>query len=522
MRQEHYRAVHDMGKKEYTLLKMQEYGFWPEDLPTPYERQAHESAQDYNKRQALFKEYEQIAGRIANLYSEKDEINTRLKDLRKHYDQTWDYEKIRKDVAQTILRESLARRAERKRQKELQKQRISEAWQKRKAESIVFIGRGYSGLLSDKTGDADKLRASNLPLIPDDKALAALLGLTYTELRFLAYHRDVVVADHYHRYEIPKKNGGHRRIAAPKPLLKKTQRKILELILEKIDISEQAHGFVKGRSVVTGAQAHKTHIGNPSLLITLDLEDFFPTITFERVRGLFKSFGYSGYIASLLAMICTYCERVPIEVKGQIKYVRSSERILPQGSPASPMITNIICRRMDAKIRDLATNFPSGHPVQSGHPAQSGHPVQSGHPAQTNSPASCRCTYTRYADDMSFSFDSTLPIDAEHIKKFIHQIQRIVHSEGFKINKQKTRYLKHNNRQAVTGIVINNEEISVPKVWLKKMRAALYNAKKQKEQGTLDPGKIHEIAGMACWLNSVNPTKYKKMIDEAKDLQSSS
>jgi len=148
---------------------------------------------------------------------------------------------------------------------------------------------------------------------------------------------------------------------------------------------------------------------------------------------MFKSFGYSGQISSLLAMLCTYCERVPVEVKGQTKYVKASERILPQGSPASPMITNIICRHLDARLSKLAAGY--------------------------------QCTYTRYADDLSFSFAEALT--GPQIKKFVFDIQCAVHDEGLKINKAKTRYLKKNNRQCVTGVVINNEEIGVPKAFVK-------------------------------------------------------
>ncbi len=480
-RTEYRKSVSEMGKREFTLLKMQEYGFWPQDLPTPYERQKNESKEEYNIRKELIKEYEKIAVEISKLYSEKDEINSKLSSLRSQYNNTWDYEKIRKDIAQKIMRESIERRAERKKQRELEKQRVTEAWKKKKAENIVFIGRGYSGLLSDKESDNEKLVSLGLPIIKDDKELADILDIEYKKLRFLAYHRDVVIVDHYHRYSIPKRSGGERNIAAPKTVLKGVQRKILELILEKIEVNDYAHGFLKGKSIVSGADMH---IKQPELLINIDLENFFPTITFERVRGMFKSFGYSGYISSLLAMLCTYCERMPIEIKGQTRYVKTSERILPQGSPASPMITNIICRRMDFKIGELTSKY--------------------------------NFSYSRYADDMSFSFEGA--IDKEQIKKFVFDVQCIVYDEGFRINKEKTRYLKKNNRQCVTGIVINNEQLGVPKIWLKRMRAAIYNAKRLKEKGQLSSHNINEISGMASWLTSVNQERYNKIIEEARRL----
>lgn len=480
-RQEYRAAVSQMGKKEFTLLKMQEYGFWPENLPTPYERQEHESKEDFKRRKELLGEYDKIAAGIAELYQEKGKINEELQKLRRQYNATWDYDKIRKDVAKKIMQESVERRAERKKQKEIEKSEASKAWIKRKEETILFIGKGYSNGLSDKENDEEKLNSLGLPVLKEDKELAKLLEIEYKDLRFLTYHRDVVITDHYHRYTIPKRNGGERKIAAPKSVLKNAQSKILELILEKLELSDSAHGFIKGRSVVSSAEVHTNQ---PELLINIDIENFFPTITFVRVRGMFHSFGYSLYMASLLAMLCTYCERIPIEVKGQIKYVKTSERILPQGSPASPMITNIICRRLDKKLNFLAEKH--------------------------------QFHYSRYADDMSFSFEKG--IDQKQVRKVVSEIENIVQYEGFRINKAKTHYLKKSNRQCITGIVINNEQIGVPKVWIKRMRAAIYNANRLKEKGNLPAHTMNEISGMVSWLTSVNQDRYKNIICDAKKI----
>lgn len=477
-RQDYRNQVQEMGKKEFTLMKMQEYGFWPKNLPTPYERQKNETEEDFKRRKKLLNEYEKIAKNISDLYIERDEINKKIRDLKKEYDETWDYERIRKDIAQKIMQESIERRAAHKREREIEKAKVSENWRKHKKENIVFIGKGYSGGLSDRETDRDKLISLNLPIISDDKELTSLLGIEYNELRFLCYHRDVMNYDNYYHYTIPKKNGGERSIAAPSPLLKHVQRKILELILDKIEISNSAHGFLTGRSVVSSAQSH---VEGPKLLINMDIENFFPTITFNRVRGMFKSFGYSGYVSSLLAMICTYCERMAVEVKGQIKYVKTSERILPQGSPSSPMITNILCKNIDKRINDLAKTHDF--------------------------------IYTRYADDMSFSFEQN--ITKNEIRKVIYEVCSVIHNEGFKVNKDKTRYLKNNNRQCITGIVVNNEQIGVPKVWLKKMRAAIHNAK---ISGNLSKETIVKISGMASWLKSVNKERYDKIIKDAESL----
>ncbi len=478
---EYRKLVNNMGKKEFTFLKMQEYGFWPSNLPTPYERQENETTQDFENRKKLLDEFQKLSEKISNACQEKQEIEKKLSHLKKEYQDTWDYEKIRSVVSQEIMKESLARRAEKKAERERQKQLKSEEWNKRKAENILFIGKGYSGLLGKKETNVQKLKENQMPVIETDRELAEFLQIEYSVLRYLAYHRDVITFDNYYRFDIPKKSGGTRRIAAPKPQLKAAQKQILEQILEKATISDVSHGFIKSRSVLTGA---KTHSASPDLLINIDLENFFPTITFERVRGLYQSFGYSGYIASLLAMICTYCERMPLEIKGEIKYIKTSDRILPQGSPASPMITNIICRTMDKRIYGLCQ--------KSG------------------------ITYTRYADDMSFSY--TGDADKLAIGSFLNNIHKIIEAEGFHMNKEKTHILRKNNRQYITGIVINNEEIGVPKKWVKILKASIHNAKKLKESGSPVSSKtIYEISGKIAWLKSVNAKRYQKVISQGSE-----
>ncbi len=481
-RSEYRKLVNEKGKKEFTFLKMQEYGFWPNHLPTPYERQQNETEEDFENRKKLLDEFQKLSDVISKAYTEKNEIEKKLFSLQKEYQNTWDYEKVRAVVAQEIMKESIARRAERKAEKEKQKQLKTEAWQKRKSENILFIGRGYSNILHKKETDVSKLEQQKLPIIQTDRELANTLGIEYNTLRYLAYHRDVVIFDNYYRFDIPKKSGGTRHIAAPKIQLKMAQRQILEKILQKVEVSDVAHGFIKSKSVLTGAKVHRT---SPDILINIDLENFFPTITFERVRGLYQHLGYSGYIASLLAMICTYCERIPVEIKGETKYIKTSERILPQGSPASPMITNIICHRMDKRIYGLCQKLG--------------------------------VTYTRYADDMSFSYTGEL--DKFAIGSFLNSIQKIIESEGFHINRQKTNILRKHNRQYITGIVINNDEIGVARKWVKILRASIYNAQKLKNAGEIIPQKTKmEIAGKIAWLKSVNEKRYHKMIQQGMEL----
>lgn len=481
-RANHRESVRNLGKKEFTFLKMQEYGFWPKGLPTPYERQESETKEDYEKRESISKEYEKVVNEINNVYKEKESINIKLKELKKELDSTWDYDKIRKHVAKAIMDESVKRRKERKEKRELEKKIKSDKWKELKSEEIVFIGKGYSGALSDKKLNKDKLESKNLPILESDKDLAEFLGIEYEKLRFLVYHRDVVLKDHYYRYQIPKRKGGFRNIAAPKTALKEAQKKILEEILYNITVSNSSHGFLKGKSVVSGA---KQHNNAPDLLINIDLENFFPSISFERVRGLFKSFGYSGYISSMLSMICTYCERMAIEVKDKIRYVKVSDRILPQGSPASPMITNIICIKLDKRLEALCEKND--------------------------------ITYSRYADDISFSYKGN--IKDINISRFIGLVSKIVKEEGFNINKSKTKFLKKHNSQRITGIVVNNDEVGIPKKWIRVLRSVIYNGNKTINSGeTLSIEHINKLKGMISWVKNVNEKRYEKIINDGLEV----
>ena len=296
--------VSQLGKKEFTLQKMIDYGFWPENLPTPYERQQNETAEAYAQRLALMEEHQALNNEISTLNDEKNAIYAKLGELKNQYDLADDYEHIKTEVTHEIMVESINKRAARKAEKQLQKQNRTQAWNEKKANHIVFIGKDYSYSLNDKQTNYSALNEAHLPVITTDKELADFLNLDYKTLRFLTYHRDVVKTDHYFRYSIPKKKGGMRQIAAPKSFLKQAQRKILTDILEKLNASHEAHGFIKGKSIISGATAHK---GNPTLLINMDLQDFFPTITFKRVLGLFKSFGYSGYSSISFSFAISIC-----------------------------------------------------------------------------------------------------------------------------------------------------------------------------------------------------------------------
>ena len=187
-------------------------------------------------------------------------------------------------------------------------------------------------------------------------------------------------------------------------------------MLSKIPLEAEAHGFVKNRSTVTNAAPH---VGQ-GVVLNVDLKDFFPTVTFRRVRGLFQSLGYSPAVATVLGLLCTEAPRRKVAFDGAEWWVAVGERCLPQGAPTSPILANAISRKLDRRLR--------------GRLAKKG------------------WTYTRYADDLSFS-KKTFPRGE---LGFLHaSIRHVVQDEGFALNPKKGRAQGRGGRQDVTGIVVN-------------------------------------------------------------------
>lgn len=218
----------------------------------------------------------------------------------------------------------------------------------------------------------------------------------------------------YRRFEVQKPLGGVRAISAPIGELKSAQWAVSSWLTGHVQPTVCAHGFVPGRSPVTNAAAHV----NKAVVVSLDVDGFFPSINYRRVVGVFRVAGLSVEVARMLAMICT-------EPPGAGRIV---DRLLPQGSPASPAITNVLCRQLDRRLFGLASSFDA--------------------------------TYTRYADDVTFSADA--PIDADALVRTTTGIMR---GEGFAVRHEKTRVMLRHERQTVTGIVVNSG-LSLPREYV--------------------------------------------------------
>lgn len=400
-------------------------------------------------------------------------------------------EELRPDLAHahTVANEAVAldkqARAARKQQKQAEaaarRQQRAEEVAGRRQNDIVFLGRGVSGGLADRRANVEKLQALGLPVLASPADLAAALGLTIPRLRWLAFHNEAARVTHYVRFQIPKKSGGVRELATPHRDLAATQRWILVNVLERLPTHDAAHGFVKRRGTLSNATPH---VGRP-IVINLDLKDFFPSITFPRVKGVFQGLGYSPAVATILGLLCTESPRRRVEFGGQVLHVATSPRALPQGACTSPAITNLLARRLDARLAGLGRKLGF--------------------------------TYTRYADDLTFSCDGEA---AKRTAWMLARIRHIVADEHLTVNETKTRVQRPKRCQTVTGIVVNQRP-NVPRKLRRKLRAVLHDAKRNGLE-TANREKrdnfVPWLEGMVAYTRMVNPAAGGKLLEQLKSL----
>lgn len=241
----------------------------------------------------------------------------------------------------------------------------------------------------------------------------------------------------YEEFTIPKKNGGMRNISAPNDHLKIIQKKLkrnLDMCYVAITHNnfnkKLAHGFIRKKSIITNSQYHK----NKRYVLNIDLKDFFPSINFGRVRGFFiknKYFKLNEDVATLIAQIACYNNQ------------------LPQGSPCSPIISNLLALSLDKYLFSLSKRY--------------------------------RFTYTRYADDITIStnlreFPKEIAYFNEEEKKWFlgNKVIEVINNNHFNINFDKIRMQYKTSRQEVTGLV-TNKKVNIKRSYIRETRAMLDN-----------------------------------------------
>jgi retron-type reverse transcriptase len=375
------------------------------------------------------------------------------------------------DQAVTRDREDREAIKQRKKAEAAERKRLhAEAVEKRKKTDIVFLGRGVSRGLADRRANIEKLTARGLPLLATPVDVAQALGVSIPRLRWLAFHSEASKLTHYVRFSVPKKSGGTRQLAAPRRDLAACQSWILVNVLGKIAVHDAAHGFVARRNTVSNAAPHVAR----SAIINADITDFFPTISFARVKGVFQELGYSPAVATIFGLLCTESPRRVVTFGGQTLHVATGQRALPQGACTSPAISNLVARRLDARLTGIAKKL-GWH-------------------------------YTRYADDLTFSAEGEA---TQRMAYLMARLRHIVADEGFRVNESKTRVLRRNTAQTVTGVVVNSRP-GVRRRLVRRIRAILHRAKTEGLAAQNRQNHPHFelwLSGMIAYISMVNPNQ---------------
>jgi len=344
-------------------------------------------------------------------------------------------------------------------------------------------------------GDDSLLASYHLPVFHTPQHLAQWLGVRVGELAWLVHRStsDRRPADeqrsHYVYRWVEKRLASvesgmpntrpvstqWRLIEAPKQTLKCAQRKILTEILEKIPTHQAAHGFVRGRSIVSNA---RPHVGQ-AVVIKLDLQNFYANVTYSRVVAIFRSMGYCREAAIWLARLTTSAAPWSLAVPNGDEATKSLyvRRHLPQGAPTSPALANLSAFGLDVRLSGLLKKFGGN--------------------------------YTRYADDLTLSGDDDFRYA---LRCVIPLTEQIVRSERFRLNHRKRKVVRQGHRQLVTGVVVNTKP-NIRRDEFDRLKAILHNCVKlgpalQNRDGHGDFAA--HLRGRIAFVGQLNPARAEK------------
>jgi hypothetical protein len=347
---------------------------------------------------------------------------------------------------------------------------------------------GYLDLSTD--GDDGLLSGFDLPRFRTPAELADWLSLPLGQVawlihRFSERHRPQdAQSAHYHFRWLKKRGGGWRLIESPKQVLKRVQTQILREILDHVPPHELAHGFARGRSIVTNA---RPHVGS-RVLVKLDLENFYATVRFSRVAAIFRSLGYSRDAALWLARLTTSSLPTTLPFpEGEATALRPFlGRHLPQGAPTSPALANLSAYALDVRLGGLARSFGA--------------------------------RYTRYADDLTFSGPERF---LRSLRTFLPLVGQIVRAERFRVNPRKRRVIRNSQRQTVTGVVVN-ARVNVSRADYDRLKATLVNCVRQgpaaqNRAGT--PDFAAHLCGKIAHVMQLNPDRGNRLLEIYEQIQ---
>ena len=288
----------------------------------------------------------------------------------------------------------------------------------------------------------------------DKENLALMIGISHQLITSILSHKH----RYYRSFTIPKKTGTGRKIDSPRVFLKVIQRFLLDYYLESLKIHPSVNSFIKKRSVLDNARVHnrKAYVG------TIDIKNFFGSITLEMVKKLLLQSGYDRKEASLMSELCTLAN------------------VLPQGAPTSPILSNALLYQFDQSMDEFTK--------EKG------------------------LNYSRYADDLTISGN-----DREAVMKGLEKAELLLTSNySLHINKDKSRVVSFNGRQVVTGLVVN-EKVQLPRYKRRQIRAAFHNASLKDK---IDAQELNRLRGYYGYLYSATDSKGSKSIARYKEILS--
>jgi RNA-directed DNA polymerase len=358
----------------------------------------------------------------------------------------------------------------------------AEAWRRRGAGHVAeyahTLGRVDASVATSSTPFGPKT-LDKLSDAVDYEDLSALLGLSARKLGYFLHK--VPIKNQYTKFEIRKKSGSIRVIHAPEKNLKILQKSMSAKLQELRTFKSCINGFVPGRSIITNAE---THVGQ-RFILNLDLEDFFGSINFGRVYGMLRNRPYS----------------LTNKVAAAIAKATTLENKLPQGAPTSPILSNLICAKMDSELLKLARKHS--------------------------------CKFSRYADDLTFSTHrkffplARLVANDDLTSEIVLSLEltAIIERNGFKINSSKTRLYTNSVRQEVTGLTVN-KRTNIKRKFVRQTRAMLHDWNKnglnlaqkkyeEKYDGKVDLSEV--IQGRIAFIGQVrgkNDPIFKKLANK--------
>ncbi len=293
----------------------------------------------------------------------------------------------------------------------------------------------------------------DLPISFDKRPLDEFLDFldVDTEIRGLVPAMMAEPQRFYRQFSIPKRSGGHRTVRSPFPSLAQIQRSLLRQVLRSQVVSEHAFAYLPGKNAIGHAAFH---LKNDQLL-TLDIADFFHSVTRQMVYQIFSDAGLSSKFSQYAALLCCY------------------GNCLPQGACTSPTLSNLAFGRLDHRLYRLASAL--------------------------------HLNYSRYADDLAFS-GQVVPI------RLIKTVEKILFSQGFQLNMSKIRLKKAGAKKILTGVSIASGKLKAPKSFKRALRSQIYELERNfnnlSSMAKIDPFAFERVIGRINYLLQIEPDNH--------------